>query len=61
VRPSALPAAHRRSIAARIETTSAPLPDAPVELVFDHPFVFALRDRISGAVLFIGRVADPRG
>ncbi len=44
-----------------IEATSAPLPEEPVELVFDHPFVFALRDRLSGAVLFLGRVADPRG
>jgi serpin B len=25
----------------------------------DHPFTFFLRDRRSGALLFIGRVADP--
>ena len=25
----------------------------------DHPFVFAIRDRTSGAILFLGRVADP--
>ncbi|MCM3880489.1 MAG: serpin family protein, partial [Vicinamibacterales bacterium] len=25
----------------------------------DHPFVFAIRDRKSGAVLFLGRVSDP--
>ena len=25
----------------------------------DHPFVFAIRDRKSGAVLFLGRVLDP--
>jgi serpin B len=41
--------------------TSAPPTDEPIPLVFDHPFVFALRDRTSGAVLFLGRVADPRG
>jgi serine protease inhibitor len=26
----------------------------------DHPFLFAIRDRTSGALLFLGRVADPR-
>ena len=25
----------------------------------DHPFVFAIRDRKSGAILFLGRMADP--
>jgi serpin B len=33
----------------------------PIELVVDRPFVFAVRDRATGAVLFLGRVADPRG
>lgn len=40
---------------------SAPPEEEPVELVFDRPFVFALRDTVTGAVLFLGRVADPRG
>jgi serpin B len=26
----------------------------------DHPFVFVIRDRPTGAILFIGRVVDPR-
>ncbi|CAB4545550.1 MAG: serpin family protein [Actinobacteria bacterium] len=43
------------------EAGSAPPEDVPVRVVFDRPFVFALRDRVSGAVLFLGRVADPRG
>jgi len=31
----------------------------PPELRFDRPFLFAIRERASGAILFIGRVGDP--
>ena len=41
-------------------TTAAPAPLEPVTLVVDRPFVFALRDLATGAILFLGRVADPR-
>jgi len=40
-----------------IGVTSAPSPD--VELTFDRPFVFLIRDIQTGAVLFAGRVLDP--
>jgi serpin B len=30
-----------------------------VQLTVDRPFLFALRDRDTGAVLFLGRVTDP--
>jgi serpin B len=33
---------------------------APLAFVADHPFVYVIRDRRSGAVLFMGRVVDPR-
>jgi serpin B len=32
---------------------------APKEFKADHPFLFVIRDRKTGAFLFLGRVADP--
>jgi serpin B len=43
-----------------IEATDAPArPIAPVAFDADRPFLFFLRDRRTGAVLFAGRLADP--
>ena len=33
----------------------------PPKFVADHPFVFLIRDKGTGSVLFLGRMADPRG
>lgn len=41
-----------------VMTTDAVHPPPPVVRA-DHPFVYLLRDRRSGAVLFMGRVVDP--
>jgi serpin B len=35
------------------------LASAPPSIVFDRPFFFAIRDRETGAILFIGHVVDP--
>jgi serpin B len=32
----------------------------PIAFHADHPFLYLIRDRTTGAVLFIGRVVDPR-
>ena len=41
-----------------IGTTSAPV--SMIELNVDHPFLFFLQDRATGAVLFVGRVMNPQ-
>lgn len=41
-----------------MELTAAPAIE-PVELTLDRPFLFAIRDRDTGTILFLGRVTDP--
>ncbi len=35
------------------------IPETPVEVTIDHPFIFLIRDIETGATLFVGRVVDP--
>ena len=35
------------------------MPAEPVTVRVDRPFLFALRDVPTGAILFLGRVGDP--
>jgi serpin B len=41
-----------------MRATSAPS-EPPIELTLDRPFLYAVRDIATGAVLFLGRVSDP--
>ena len=36
------------------------IPTDPKVFLADHPFLFAIRDRTTNAVLFCGRVTQPR-
>jgi len=35
------------------------MPEEPVEVTVDRPFIFLIRDIETGAILFVGRVIDP--
>lgn len=46
--------------AAAATSTGMATTSAPPSIVVDRPFILAIRERLSGAVLFLGVVRDPR-
>ena len=40
-------------------TSVAMVDSAPMPVVVDRPFVFVLREKLSGTILFMGKVMDP--
>ncbi|CAN5886189.1 serpin family protein [soil metagenome] len=45
--------------AAAATSVTASVTSMPPELNFDRPFIFAIRERSTGTLLFIGRIGDP--
>ena len=40
--------------------TAVPIADSdPSSFTVDHPFVFAIRERLTGTILFLGKIVDP--
>jgi serpin B len=48
------------TVAAAVTSVGVGVTSAPAAFAVDRPFVFAIRERASGAILFLGRVLDPR-
>jgi serpin B len=46
--------------AALMLALGAVMPQEPIEVRVDRPFLFAIQHRASGACLFLGRISDPR-
>ena len=46
--------------AAAVTSVAINLQSGPLTFVIDRPFLFAIRERLSGTILFMGKMVDPR-
>jgi serpin B len=46
--------------AAAVTTVGVGVTSLPPQIRVDRPFVFAIRERLSGTILFLGKIVDPR-
>ena len=53
-------AAAATAVIPKVGSAMNAVPQKPKVVHIDHPFLFAIQDRKSGACLFLGRVTDPR-
>jgi serine protease inhibitor len=49
------------TVAAAATTVGMRVTSGPPSFVVDRPFIVAIRERLSGTILFLGRVAEPAG
>jgi serpin B len=45
--------------ATAVSVDASAMPAQPFDIHFDRPFIFAIRDLDTGAILFLGQVTDP--
>jgi serpin B len=46
--------------AAAVTSVTVSVTSVPIGITIDRPFVLAIRERLSGTILFLGAIADPR-
>ncbi len=40
-------------------TSARPTPMKPIYFIANHPFIFVIRDNVTGCILFMGRISNP--